>query len=110
MRCWLWRGRGSRATQVDPAVIRRAQNYLRAAYVAPSLAAEHWQLNRAAFLDYALAQSGAPDSQRTAELYESRQRLNLDALALLAQTLQGINPDDGASAWMRWRSSCSMPL
>ena len=91
----LARARGQ-GYAVDAAVIRRAQTYLRAAYVAPSLAAEHWQLNRAAFLDYALAQSGAPDSQRTAELYESRQRLNLDALALLAQTLYGINPDDGA--------------
>ena len=81
---------------VAVAAIRRARRYLESAYVAPTLAVERWQLNRAAFLDYALAQSGAADSARSAAIYTSRQRLNLDAAALLAQTLRGINPDDRA--------------
>ncbi len=79
---------------VDAATIDRAQRHLRRALIKPSLADEAWQLNRQAFMLYALAMSGAPDSDHSAELFQSRQRLNLDAVAFLAQTLHRIDPQD----------------
>ena len=79
---------------VEAAAINRAQRHLQRALINPSLADETWQLNRQAFLLYALAMSGAPDSDHSAELFSSRQRLNLDAVAFLAQTLYSIDPQD----------------
>ena len=79
---------------VDAAVIGRAQAYLAHGLVTPSLQREPWQLNRQAFVLYALARSGAADVARSATLFESRERLNLDAIAFLAQALHRINPDD----------------
>lgn len=82
------------AYPVDIAVIRRAQAYLRQGLVTPSLQLEPWRLNRQAFILYALARSGAADVARSATLFESRERLNLDATAFLALTLHTINPED----------------
>ena len=79
---------------VDESVIERAQDYLRFQLTVPSLQMESWQLNRQAFLLYALAYSGAPDIARSATLFESRERLNLDATAFLASALHIINPAD----------------
>lgn len=79
---------------VDAAVIGRAQAYLRQKLIAPSLQLEPWQLNRQAFVLYALARSGAADVGRSATLFESRERLNLDAIAFLALALHAINPQD----------------
>ena len=75
-------------------VISRALGLLRTHTVTPSLAQPNWQLNRQAFLLYALAVSGSPDIARNAELYLQRARLNLDAIAFLAMTLHSVNPDD----------------
>lgn len=79
---------------VDDAVISRAQDYLGFQMITPSLRVDPWRLNRQAFLLYALARSGKPDVARTVTLFESRERMNLDAIAFLAQTLYIINPDD----------------
>ena len=79
---------------VDVAVVERAQDYLSNQLITSTLQVEAWQLNRQAFLLYALAQSGAPDIARTVTLFESRHRMNLDAIAFLAQALYRINPDD----------------
>lgn len=79
---------------VDDAVIKQAQRFLTDRLIRPSLQSEPWQLNRQAFLLYALAHSGAADVARSATLYESRERMNLDAIAFLAQTLHRINPND----------------
>ncbi len=79
---------------VDARVIRRARRFLREQLIRPSLEVEQWQLNRQAFLLYALAESGAPDIARSTTLYESRDRLNLDATAFLALALHRINPAD----------------
>ena len=81
---------------VESAVIERAQRYLRRQLIRPSLEFAPWQLNRQAFLLFALAQAGAPDIARNATLFESRDRLSLDAIAFLAQTLYQVNPDDHA--------------
>ncbi len=79
---------------VEAAAVNRAQRHLQRALINPSLADETWQLNRQAFLLYALAMSGAPDIDHSAELFSSRQRLNLDAVAFLAQTLYSIDSQD----------------
>lgn len=79
---------------VDTAVIARARAYLSQRLITPSWQHETWQLNRQAFILYALARSGAADVARSTTLFESRERLNLDAIAFLAQTLHLINPDD----------------
>ncbi|MXX49907.1 MAG: hypothetical protein F4Z39_02460 [Chloroflexi bacterium] len=80
--------------RVDSVAISNAQNYLQRALIHPSLVDEPWQLNRQAFMLFALAMSGAPDYEHSAELFESRQRLNLDAVAFLAQTLHSLSPQD----------------
>ena len=79
---------------VDAAVIGRARAYIRQTLIRPSLALENWRLNRQAFMLYALARSGAADVARSTTLFESRERLNLDAIASLALTLHSINPED----------------
>lgn len=79
---------------VDAAVIGRTQANLRQGLITPSLQLEPWRLNRQAFLLYALARSGATDVARSATLFESRERLNLDAIAFLALALHSINPQD----------------
>ena len=78
----------------DANVIRRAQRFLRRQFIRPALEVEQWQLNRQAFILYALAKSGAADIARSTTLYEHHERLNLDAIAFLAQTLHRINPAD----------------
>ena len=79
---------------IDDAPISRAQQRLRRALLQPTLADAPWQLNQQAFILFALAISGAPDIEPSRELFHSRQRLNLDAVAFLAQTLYHIDPQD----------------
>ncbi len=79
---------------VEAAVIGRTRAYLSERLITPSLRLEPWRLNRQAFVLYALAKSGAADVARAATLFESRERLNLDAIAFLALTLHAINPED----------------
>lgn len=79
---------------VDQAVISRAQQYLEFQMITPSLQIDRWQLNRQAFLLYALAYSGKPDIARSVTLFDSIERMNLDATAYLAKTLAIINPND----------------
>ena len=79
---------------VDAAVIGRAQAFLRGRLITPSQQLEAWELNRQAFVLFTLARSGAPDIARSAILFESRERLNVDAIAFLALALHAINPDD----------------
>ncbi len=78
----------------DETVIRQAQNYLRSQLFTPTLIHAPWRLNRQAFLLYALAYSGAPDLPRSRALFNSRARMNLDAIAFLAMTLHRIDPAD----------------
>ncbi|MDE2637827.1 MAG: hypothetical protein OXI30_15800, partial [Chloroflexota bacterium] len=79
---------------VAPLVIQRAQRIVRSRLITPTLQAETWRLNGQAFLLYALASSGAPDAARSATLFNHRARLNLDAIAFLAQALHIISPED----------------
>ncbi len=79
---------------VDESLMRRAQRFLKQRLITPSLKLEQWKLNRQAFILYALAESGAADVARSTTLFESCDRLNLDAIAFLAQALHIVNPDD----------------
>ncbi len=79
---------------VSENVISRAQEYLSFQMITPSLEVEQWRLNRQAFLLYALAYSGQPDVARSVTLFDSIERMNLDAIAYLAKTLHLINPED----------------
>ena len=45
-------------------VIRLAQNFLQEHYIVPDMNVPTWQLNRQAFILYAMARSGEPDVAR----------------------------------------------
>jgi len=79
---------------VDADIIQRAQNYLGSQMIVPGLNQAQWELNRQAFMLYALARSGAPDVARTVNLYESRERLSHYAEAYLALSFNIIDPSD----------------
>ena len=94
MRFWAWPKPRMPATRLTPPLSGGRRQTLRQGLITPSLQLEPWQLNRQAFLLYALARSGAADVARSATLFESRERLNLDAIAFLALALHAINPQD----------------
>ncbi len=75
-------------------VLRNARNYLRGTFITPSVKVATWQLDRQAFVLYALARSGDPDVARSTTLYDSRARLSYYAKGFLAQTLHLIAPND----------------
>ncbi|HZW02303.1 MAG TPA: alpha-2-macroglobulin family protein, partial [Anaerolineaceae bacterium] len=71
---------------VDAAVVSAAQNYLLATLISPEMAAEEWQLNRLAFVHFALSESGLTSVPPTA-LYPFQDRLSPWAKAFLAISL-----------------------
>ncbi|MCA0455767.1 MAG: Ig-like domain-containing protein [Chloroflexi bacterium] len=79
---------------VGDEVITAAQNYLRTTFITLDLTREQWELNRQAFTLYALARSGKPDISRTANLFESKDRLAIYAKAYLALAFNVIDPTD----------------
>jgi uncharacterized protein YfaS (alpha-2-macroglobulin family) len=80
---------------VEPSLITDAQRFVRTQLIAANTGASTSALNRQAFLLYALAYSGDPDVARTSSLYDLRSRLSNYAQALLAMTLDLIEPMDG---------------
>lgn len=84
---------------VEQRVIDRAKGFLRQYLleteesVRVNLAA-NWQMNRRAFVLYALARGGEPNASRISGVYDQRERLNLDAKAFLAMAMMISNPDD----------------
>lgn len=79
---------------VSDEVIFRAQEYLRNNMIVPGLDKSQCEMDRHAFMLYALARSGAADVARTSTLFDNRVNLSLYTKALLAETLFIINPDD----------------
>lgn len=53
-----------------------------------------WQLNRRAFVLYALTRSGKPNSPMLSVLFIRREALNLDARAYLSMSLMAVDPND----------------
>jgi len=83
---------------VDEAVIQNASNYLMTITSTLWEDLESWRLDRNAFIQYVLVQAGNSGADRVAvdanELYLHRDRLSPWAQAMLAMTLDGLNPDD----------------
>jgi uncharacterized protein YfaS (alpha-2-macroglobulin family) len=72
---------------VSDSVMSRAQAYLTENLITPSLRVSTWQLNRQAFLLYALAYSGSPNVASMSTLYDSRERMSIYSKTLLARAL-----------------------
>ncbi len=77
---------------MSDSVLQRAIEYLRATQYTPNMASESWQLDRQAFIQYALLQAGAGDLASAQSLYEVRDQLNPWAEALLMLTLEQLSP------------------
>lgn len=78
---------------VPATVIRNAVNYLGTTFVAPSPSAYDWELNRQAFVLYALAVAGEPQIGRMSSLFDYRSRLTVSAQSFLALAYQRTGGD-----------------
>jgi uncharacterized protein YfaS (alpha-2-macroglobulin family) len=72
----------------------RAASYLESQIKSPQNLKSSWQLNRQAFMLYALADYGRPDTSATVLMYEDRDRMDTYARAYLAMTLHKIDEGD----------------
>jgi hypothetical protein len=79
---------------IDGDMIERAVNYLRANYIIPDRDTPTWELNRQAFVLYALARAGDPDNGRMARLYDLRESISIYAKALLAMAFDLSGADE----------------
>ncbi len=79
---------------VDPQIIQRAKNYLNGEFRSLTINTPRWQLDRQAFMLYALAYSNSADVSRSVNLFENRERLSIYAKALLARTFALIGDND----------------
>lgn len=79
---------------VDVNMIARAKEFLMNALVAPNWISDAGVANQQAFLLYALTEAGADDSGRLGALYENREKLGHYGKALLAMSLDMIQPGD----------------
>jgi hypothetical protein len=78
---------------VNSVMMTRAADYLQTQLITVRTTETDWQLNRQAFILYALAAAGRPNVAQTSNLYEYRERLSLDARAFLSLTLHLIEPE-----------------
>ena len=78
---------------VDPAVIKKAQQYTQANLLSPDANSASWQLDRLVFQQYALLESGFRDFDPGTS-YAFIDKLNPWAKAMLALSLQALNPKD----------------
>ncbi|MBE2185073.1 MAG: Ig-like domain-containing protein [Anaerolineae bacterium] len=83
---------------VPQSAINGASRFVRDSLTRVSENTPDYQLNRQVFLVYALMRADRPEASRAANLYEFRSRLDQYALGLLAQTLNGIDPNDPRTA------------
>lgn len=79
---------------VVPEVVARAARFLSRGLIRPNETADTWELNRQAFILYALAEAGLGDTSATVQLYDARQRLDTYARAYLALTFHRLDPAD----------------
>jgi uncharacterized protein YfaS (alpha-2-macroglobulin family) len=82
---------------VSESVLQRASDYLLGSLYTPNMATEPWQLDRLAFIHYALANAGVGDLPGAQALFEVRDRLSPWAQALLALTLEQLSPGGQAA-------------
>ncbi len=79
---------------VSPEVTARAVSFLHERLIRPNETADTWELNRQAFILYALAEAGQGKTSATVQLYDARQRLDTYARAYLALALHLQDPGD----------------
>ncbi len=72
----------------------RAADYLTNAFIAPSDAANAWQLNEMAFMHYVLTDMGRGDAGRMSTLYDGRERLAVYGKAFLALAMHAMDASD----------------
>jgi uncharacterized protein YfaS (alpha-2-macroglobulin family) len=87
----LSRARESGAKVSEPAT-QRAADYLTASMYTPDMAAESWQLDRLAFIHFALSYAGSGDLTSLESLYARREQLNPWGKAVLALAIQRLAP------------------
>ncbi len=75
-------------------VLASAARFVQARLITPDLSRQRWEIDRQAFMLYALARAGYPEAGRAANLFEQRARLSLYAQALLALSFAESNPSD----------------
>jgi hypothetical protein len=78
--------------RINDLTIQRAVDFLLASLYTPDMAAEGWQLDRLAFVQFALANAGSGDLGGAEALYQQRERLSPWGKALLALTLRRMDP------------------
>lgn len=82
---------------VDNAVINKAITYIKKNLATPGDQASTWQLNRQAFLLYALARADAATFSTAVRLFEIREKMSIFARAYLAMTIHLIDPQNTAN-------------
>ncbi len=85
---------GQAGIKVDGKVIQHAVDYLNAAMPNIQMSPNTWQIDRMAFMDFALSEAGAASPTAPESLYALRDQMDPWAQALLAITLQKLNPAD----------------
>ncbi len=75
-------------------VLQQAVDYLYATLITPQMTSEGWQLDRLAFIHFALAEAGHGDQAGMQTLFESRAALSPWSKAQLAVALEGLSPGD----------------
>lgn len=87
----------TRAQEAGAAVsentLQRAIEYLRSTLYTPKMSSETWQLDRLAFIHYALAQAGAGDLAAAQALYDVRDQLSPWGAALTALIFDQLAPE-----------------
>ncbi|MCI0714073.1 MAG: Ig-like domain-containing protein [Chloroflexi bacterium] len=82
---------------VEERVIERARTFLRTWLLrngGTARTVQDWELNRRAFVLFAMARAGEPNASMASVLYDDREHLNLDAKAFLGLTMLMIDPAD----------------
>ncbi len=82
--------------KISDTPIQRAVEFLTATLYTPDMAAESSQLNRLAFVHFALAYAGSGDLAGQQALYQARDRLSPWAKAVLALAIQRGEPENEA--------------
>jgi hypothetical protein len=72
--------------------IEGAISILNAGLITPNMATQPWQLNQMAFVNFALTEAGSGDLSLANRLYQQRDQLSPWAQAMLALTLESLNP------------------
>jgi len=82
---------------ISQTALSRAMDYLRAGLFTPHMSSKPWQLDRLAFIHFALAQAGAGDLAGAQAVFTVRDQLSPWAQAFLALSLERLSPGNAAT-------------